>query len=411
MRGTAGQSIDHTRSRRTGPRKWLRAVVWLIGAGLHPKANDTTLAVAEDLAARMDYSSGHVRYGMDAMAARLGISRAGVKRHVGYLRELGALAWVQHGTRINIRRTLGLTGYAATATVYAAVIPPVYDRAMGHRVVGAGYSARIVIDQRGRARIPAQRTPEPVDNCPVDNSGSAVLEPPSLTGLRRVGQVQVVGGEETSTAKAAASRITLRKKRRLTVTGYRITPARIEAARRLARTVRPLVNWVQGASLDELSWVLLDMVARDWSEPKIVLWLNQLGARLGVRRWRPDAPHRVIAAALKRQDEADTATAHGHTPAVEESVPSGREEWRQACAGVRRHRETVVDYPLLEEAAECVEERVLLREQAGGDLGLVRSFVQLAGRDAAVRVYGLTAVAALDAAIEQERAGFAGAFA
>ena len=54
-----------------------------------------------------------------------------VTGHVKVLRELGALAWVQHGTRANIRRALGLPGYAGTATVYAARSPLVIP-ASGH---------------------------------------------------------------------------------------------------------------------------------------------------------------------------------------------------------------------------------------------------------------------------------------
>ena len=143
VRGTH-QEVAHTASRRSGPRRWRGAVVWLIAAGLHPRANATTQKVADDLAQRMDYDTGHVLYGMDAMAARLGISRASVARHIGYLRELGALAWVQHGSRTNRLYRMGLKGYAGTATVYAAVIPPVFDNAMGHRIIGTGYQAHIL---------------------------------------------------------------------------------------------------------------------------------------------------------------------------------------------------------------------------------------------------------------------------
>jgi thiamine biosynthesis lipoprotein ApbE len=66
---------------------------------------------------------------------------------------------------------MGLKGYAATATVYAAVIPAVYDHAMGHRIVGSGYTARIVVDQRGQVSHPLPpQAGYPVDNPPVDNS-------------------------------------------------------------------------------------------------------------------------------------------------------------------------------------------------------------------------------------------------
>ncbi|MFE5026296.1 helix-turn-helix domain-containing protein [Streptomyces sp. NPDC056656] len=143
----------------------------------------------------MDYDTGHVRYCLDELAARIGVSRATVKRHVAVLRELGALAWVVHGTKTNFRRALGMKGYAATATVYAAVIPPVYDHAMGHTIVGSGYEARAIVDQRSQGK--------PVDNSPVDNAGSEACEPPSLTLVKEESQVQMVGGLTTPRTRGA----------------------------------------------------------------------------------------------------------------------------------------------------------------------------------------------------------------
>lgn len=89
-----GQDILHTRSRRAEPRAWLRSMVWLVAAGLHPKAAATTLVVARDLADRMDYRRGLVMYDLDGTVARTGLSRATVKRHVKILRELGAAGLV-----------------------------------------------------------------------------------------------------------------------------------------------------------------------------------------------------------------------------------------------------------------------------------------------------------------------------
>ncbi|MEK8141762.1 hypothetical protein NKH18_01325 [Streptomyces sp. M10(2022)] len=57
------------------------------------------------------------------------------------LRELGALVWRRHGSRRNLRLPGRL--YAGTATIYAAVIPVVFDVAMGHRLEGDGYEARV----------------------------------------------------------------------------------------------------------------------------------------------------------------------------------------------------------------------------------------------------------------------------
>ncbi|MFF7527278.1 hypothetical protein [Streptomyces pseudovenezuelae] len=398
--------MQHTRSRRSGPQRWRRAVEWLIAAGLHPRASATTLRIAHDLADRMDYDTGHVRYCLDDTAARLGLSRATVKRHVGYLRELGALAWVVRGTRVNVRRLMGLKGYAATATVYAAVIPPVFDHAMGHRIVGSGYQARIIVDLRNRAQGPV----DTAGNSPVDNSGFEGLEPPSLMMVKEEGQVQVVGGEEASTGQArTADQVpSRRKKLKLTITGYKITAERIARARQLAVSVRPLVNWTQRASHDQLSWVILDMVARGWSENRILIWLNQLGQEIGAPRWRPRFPHRVIAAALLRKDVADKQQTETQGDDYEQDIRRAvapNAAFAQAAQAVAGHREPVVEYAQLDEESESADERALLREAAAANLTLVRLYRDLRGRDEAVRVYGLQAVADLDAADELAAAG------
>lgn len=307
VRGTASQHIDHTASRRSGPRKWLRAVQWLIAAGLHSKANATTMRVAEDLAARMDYDTGHAIYGLDDMAARLGISRASVARHVKYLRELGALAWVQHGSRANRLRALGLKGYAGTATVYAATIPAAYDHAMGHTIVGTGYTARIVVDLRKRPAVPAQRS-EPVDNSPVDNSGSEALETPSLTVVKEESQVQVDGGfNYTSQARPPKARIPHQSS---SINGRRRTAADVEKAGKTVRLVRALVNWTQTVPLRRLEFVLRPWTDRGWDALRIADELNGMCA--GVR-WKPKNPvafiRARIAADTQQQEELAQAVA------------------------------------------------------------------------------------------------------
>ena len=301
VHGTASQSIEHTASRRTGPRKWLRAVQWLIGAGLHPRANATTLRVAEDLAARMDYDTGHARYGLDEIVARTGISRSSVKRHVAYLRELGALAWVQHGTRVNIRRAMGLKGYAATATVYAAVIPAVFDHAMGHRIIGSGYTARVVIDQRGQQpTIPAQRS-KPVDtpgNSPVDNAASEGLEPPSLTWVEEEGKVKVVGGSNyTSQARQPKPRIPHQSS---SINGRPRTAGDVQKAIKTVALVRAMVNWTQSAPLRQLEFVLRAWTDQGQDSYQIAADLNGMCSGM---RWRPKNPVAFIRARLAADRE------------------------------------------------------------------------------------------------------------
>jgi hypothetical protein len=349
-RGTC-QEVDYTSSRRSGPRRWRRAVEWLIASGLHPRATATTLRVAEDLADRMDYTTGHVRYCLEEMAARLDLSRATVKRHVKYLRELGGLAWVQHGTRANVRRLLGIGGYAATATVYAAVIPPVYDEAMGHTVVGSGYAARIVVDLRGR-RAPspsassdsAQAGAAPVDNRAVDNSDPEGLEPPSLTVEKEEGKLKVDGGEENYTSRERASRdrasIPPQKSKNRSSSGRHALQVAEDI--RIARQVRPLVTWTQREGLRRLAFSLRPLIDRGLDAYGIAGFLNGL---CDGTRWRPKAPANYIRTVLadrqaRAQKQAETAARYElENPAV--GAFQARADTRlNVMAGIRKGLDT-----------------------------------------------------------------------
>lgn len=299
VRGAA-QEVAHTASRSTGPRRWLRAVTWLIAAGLHPGAGATTQRIADDLAERMDYSTGEVRYALDKMVARLGISKPTIKRHIAVLRELGALAWVVHGTKANIRRTLGMKGYAGTATVYAAVIPPVYDDAMGHRVIGSGYTARAV----------AQRPSTPVDNSPSTTPASTTHEPPSLTVVKEVGKLKVEGGSKnTSRERATCPTASIPRQKsksssnRGAGTGLQGSTGR--SARRvaadilIARHVRARVNWTQAEGLRRLAFALRPLIDQGWDAEQITATLAGM-----CLTWRPAAPAAYLRTELARSAQA-----------------------------------------------------------------------------------------------------------
>ncbi|MEU5322909.1 hypothetical protein AB0G67_40095 [Streptomyces sp. NPDC021056] len=319
MYGTA-QEIEHTTSRWSAPRKWLTAIRWLIGAGLHPKANATTQRVADDLASRMDYTTGHARYCLLETAARLGVDKATVKRHVKYLRELGALAWVQHGSHANVRPLHDLPGYAATATVYAATIPPSYDHAMGHTIVGTGYTARIVIDMRDCNTSPKATPNTPVDNPgnpPVDNFGAEGLAPPSRTGVKEVGQVDLVGGGFNYTEQARPRKAQI-PRQRSQINGRPRTAADVQKAGKTVRLVRALVNWTQSVPLRRLEYVLRPWTDRGWDAMRIADELNGMCA--GVR-WKPKNPVAFIRARIAQ----DTA----HQAAVAQAVaPMDNAAWR-----------------------------------------------------------------------------------
>ncbi|MFD0032579.1 winged helix-turn-helix domain-containing protein [Streptomyces sp. NPDC127172] len=401
------ETIACTTSRRSQPRAWLRALERAVEAGLLPGFNDTTRRIIEVLASRMGFDTGHCRYVMRDVMERTGLGKTAVTDHLKMLRAGGWIAWVEHGSLRNALRNLGKPGYAKTATVYAATIPPAYDRLMGHTLIGAGYEARIVIDRR-----PGSAVETAVDTAgieAVENPDDETARTPSLWVDKEVGQVQMVGGKNGSTANAAASKIPRRKKKH-TVTGYRITGERIDRARQLAVAVRPHVNWLQGASHDQLSWVFLDLVARDWSESRIVLWLRNLGQEIGVRRWRPRFPHRVIAAAIRRDDQAAAQRAITVGPDDEPYVrPVAPNAAFLAARGPLRAvapRGPVEEMPTLDEVPENTWDLAMLREAAADDPAMILSFARHAGREATLRVYGTAAARILDAADEFTQAGF-----
>lgn len=322
----ASQEVAHTASRRSGPRRWLRAVEWLISAGLHPRANATTLAVARDLGTRMDFDTGHARYCLDKTAARLDTSRATVKRHVAYLRELGTLAWVQHGTRANIRRALGLGGYAGTATIYAAVIPPAYDDALGHRIIGTGYTARVVVDYQ---QMPDTRTPDtttsPVDNAsadPVDNPAERSCEPPSLTSANEESQVQMVGGFNY-TPHAGRRTASLPHQTSNNDRCKRRTPLQAAWEIQETRLVRALVNWTQTEKLRRLAYVLRPFFDRGLDSTQVAAELN--GMCLG---WRPRQPANYIRTTLLNQARHDAGLAAHEEALASAADPMANTEWR-----------------------------------------------------------------------------------
>lgn len=401
------ETIARTCSRHTGPRAWRRALERAVKRGMIPGFTDSTWAIVDVLRTRMGFDTGHARYVLVDVMKQTGLGRAAVTKHVALLRAAGWLVWVEHGS---LRNALRAGGYARTATVYAATIPPAYDEAEGNVLAGRGYEARVI-----RPQAPANSPVDTAGKAPVDTAGKAPVEKsgdeaawtPSRWVVKEEGQVQVVGSKDSSTGQARTAHKSPRRKKKLTVTGYKITGPRIERARQLARTVRPLVNWTQGASHDQLSWVLLDLVALDWTENQIVAWLGKVGQEIGAPRWRPRFPHRVIAAALRRKDEADTRHAHhGPDPDAARAATAPNEAFAAAAATVRQRgpEQPSQTIPTVDQVPEDNWDRGTLREAAAADLGLVRSMIEHLGRDEALRIYGSDVLRAYDTRTELEAA-------
>ncbi|MEU0837094.1 hypothetical protein [Streptomyces sp. NPDC005969] len=378
----ADMEVDTTASRHTGPRNWLRSVEWLIAAGLHPKTNQTTLLVAQDLAKRMDYSTGHVRYDLEGTADRVGIDRSNVARHVVYLRELGSLAWAQRGSRRNVRRLLGLPGYAATATVYAAVIPAVYDHALGHRIVGDGYGSRIVRDYRQMPDTRPSATPEtPVDNAssgPVDNSAKRSLATPSLTSADEEKKVQMVGGfNYTSRQRASQSTASIPHQAQAGSNEdgtKRRSPQQVKWEIQETRLVRAMVNWTQTERRERrLAFVLRPFFDRGLRAHDIAAELA--GMTLG---WKPKHPAAFIRTALAEQAAADAQLA-------------ADEARRASATWQQKNTEAATDLASLEllfASPRTDDDRREARARAQYDIQVVIDHLEDHGDDDAIDLYG-----------------------
>ncbi|MEV5688621.1 cell wall protein [Streptomyces sp. NPDC052164] len=336
------QEVAATGGRHAQPQAWLRAVVWLVEARLHPRAGETTLRIAQDLAARMDYVAGTVLYDLTGTAGRCGISTATVKRHVRALRELGALAWVRHGSRANLR--LPGRPYAGTATIYAATVPASYDEAHGHRLDGEGFTARVTgftVAGRERAIAAAQVQPHPVDNSASTKARCPGRAPQSLGRYPNVRKAYAGGGLK-DTARKRAPRTTAYPSSSTSNEAGRVreprSPQRVAQDIHVARTVRPLVGWTQGEGLRRLAFALRPLIdqgldVHDIAAELTAWWVD----------WRPVRPAALITARLRARPSHGAAEHPGEAAHARAAGPSGNAAWQAWLQ--RRDQESAADPP------------------------------------------------------------------
>lgn len=357
-----GQDVLVTRSRRAEPRAWVRSLEWLVEAGLHPEAGPSTLVVADDMAGRMDFRRGIVVYDLRGTARRTGLSLATVKRQVKVLRELGALVWLVHGSK----RNLALPGepYMATATIYGAVIPPVFDEAMGHRLAGDGYEGRVCgVTEAGRERAVAavtartktrrahrtgqsgqsraavrcapgaQQAPgaRPVDNRGVDNSSSQSHEPHSPGSYHQSPDAEVESGsKDTSHASRRTDPSPSHQKKRSNSSGRCGSgrPAwQVQRDVTIARQVRPLVGWTQRAGLRQLAFALRPLIDEGLDVHTIAAELHAWHLT-----WYPARPAAYITAQLRRRALRQAALDHATAPQANTAWVAWREQEHRAAA-------------------------------------------------------------------------------
>ncbi|MFD5814783.1 hypothetical protein [Streptomyces sp. NPDC127038] len=270
------QEWDTTRSRQLRHASdFLAAARYMIRH--HPKAGPTTLRLAAAFAARMHRSQhGHVVFNVAATVDELGLSRRTVLAHARYLRELGLIAWVEHGSKRNVLRArAGQSwapghGYRGTATLYAPVAPPAWDQAQGHRIRGTGYQARLVgYTAQGRARAVAaarsrsrarQARSTPTRRCT-----------PSVVVTSAPSHLQVVTGGKNNTRPA---RKPARVRRR---SGAPFTPLACQQGIALAEQVQRQVWWLYTACSRRIAYALRPLIAAGWTAPQLAAELATWG--------------------------------------------------------------------------------------------------------------------------------------
>lgn len=275
---SGAQEIGTTASRRLRrAADFLAAAQFMVGAGFHPKACRTTLLLAEVFAARMSRSKdGHFPFSVEATARELGLKRRAVFNHARYLRELGLIAYVEHGSKRNVLRTrhgaawTSEHGYRGTATLFAAVAPRVWDEAMGRRIGGEGYTARqLGVTDAGRELAVAKAVEKQQERQarqqtePVDNSGtctpSVVVPQPRTSG-------SVDGGIKDRTRERAC-REKSPKHRAKRTTGW--SAAKTAAAMQEARWVQLHTWWTQGSCVRQLAYALRPFFEAGWTWEEI----------------------------------------------------------------------------------------------------------------------------------------------
>lgn len=136
------------------------AAAFMLGGGFHPRTNSLTQRLVELFATRMQQSkNGTFPLNVVKTCQQLGVQPRALYNHCRYLRELGLIAWQERGKKnANSRRArLGecyqrSDGFARTGTIFGACAPPAWDTAMGRRLAGTGYEARVIgFTEAGRA--------------------------------------------------------------------------------------------------------------------------------------------------------------------------------------------------------------------------------------------------------------------
>lgn len=339
VRDTADQEIATTGSRQLRrAADFLAAARFMIGSGAHPQAGRTTLRLAEVFAGRMRRSKdGHFPFSVEATARELGLSRRAVMNHARCLRELGLIAYVEHGSKANALRSRHGTawtrahGYRATATLFAAVAPPAWDRAKGRRTDRCGYRARVIgVTGEGRAQA-------------VSDARRAVKKTVSCTPSVVVPQdhqhLNVEGGNNyTPRKRATCKTITPRTDDR-----PRLSPADCARNITVAEQLRHEIWWMRGCGR-RLAHALRPLFSAGWTRESLTAELQTWGVPGHLRdpaayirhelQRRRRLGHLDLAPAHQLHDDRVDAAGHRYRAMLHQRAERNRRVWDRS-AGLR----------------------------------------------------------------------------
>ena len=386
---------------------WLQAVHWVAGADVYvPRRSHgprqfgaTTVRVAQVLAELTP-----CRPGVPYLARRLDLSERSIEYQLSMLREAGLLVYVSKGGR--------LAGEGKRASLFARVIPPVFDTALGIRTLGVGPERRPVgIAERGRplmARLAAaaarkvrrRRRSKSASAAPSSRRGRCTPMRGSTSALSSAGTTSIP--PESKLVDGKQEKAPVGKK------GARLGLNQIGRRYRLAAELVRRVPWLQRASVPRIAWVLRDVSDAGWSCDEVQAWIHIRGAADHVRRPSGLLATLLCTALVALDTEAKRRVAVEQWRDSRQAARERHAEWegswrspssralsRQVSAAVDRVRSGLAA-PAVAEVGEghqmdvdslSKEEVLELRGAATKDHGLVLRWLDFAGEPTTRRVF------------------------
>lgn len=250
----------------TDPYSWMQAVHWIAGSGIHqprrgPRFGETTVRIAQLLAELTP-----CRPGIDYLIRRSGLSERTVQYHLAALRDMGLLAYTVRGSRRK--------GATALASEFTRVIPPVFDEALGIRIVGEGSARRpvgIAEENRGVIAKLAKLAARKRRKTRSKKSRAAGARCTPMQGGYSTGSSagDTHSPSEKNVASGKSDHPTPKKAKR----GPR-TLNKVGRRRQLGSELVRRVPWLAGAHPARVSWVAKDVADAGWTADEVIAWLD-----------------------------------------------------------------------------------------------------------------------------------------